>query len=91
MPKDEIFGLCSQIQRAAVGVPSNIAEGAKREHKKEYIQFLAIANGSSAELETQLILIEKLYPETSKEIELINKDLEEIQKMIHGLMKSLKN
>lgn len=90
LPKDEIFGIRSQIQRAAVGIPSNIAEGAKREHINEYIQFLAIANGSSAELETQLILIEKLYPIVSKEIDLLNKELEEIQKMIHGLMKSLK-
>lgn len=90
LPKGEMFGLCSQIQRAAVGIPSNIAEGAKREHKNEYVQFLAIANGSSAELETQLLLIEKLYPKTFKEINLIIKNIEEIQKMIYALMKSLK-
>ncbi len=90
LPREERFGICSQIQRAAVGIPSNIAEGAKREHKLEYVQFLAIANGSSAELETQLLLIAKLYPKTSNEINLITSDIEEIQRMIYSLMKSLK-
>jgi four helix bundle protein len=55
-PKDELFGITSQIRRAAVSIPSNIAEGAARNHDKEFIQFLYIALGSLAELETQLII-----------------------------------
>src|SRR3990167_9176780 len=60
-PKSETFGLSSQMQRAAVAIPSNIAEGAKRGHRLEYIQFLSIANGSASELETQLLLAKRLY------------------------------
>lgn len=61
LPKAETYGISSQMQRAAVAIPSNIAEGAKRSHTLEYIQFLSIANGSAAELETQLILSKKLF------------------------------
>ena len=61
LPRSEVFGLSSQTERAAVSIPSNIAEGAKRNHKTEYIQFLSIANGSVVELETQLLLIRTLY------------------------------
>ncbi len=91
LPKSETFGLISQTQRSAVSIPSNISEGAKREHTLEYLHFLSIANGSSAELETQLILIQDLYPQFKETVtETINL-LEEIQKMIYALMKSLKN
>ena len=55
-PKDQRFGLVSQMQRAAVSVPSNIAEGCSRSGKKEFVQFLYVARGSLAELETQVIL-----------------------------------
>lgn len=55
-PRKEIYGLCSQMQRAAVSVPSNIAEGYRRVYAKEFIRFLRIALGSFAELETQLII-----------------------------------
>jgi len=55
-PKEEIYGLVSQIRRAAVSVPSNIAEGAGRNYSKELLQFIGIASGSLAELETQLEL-----------------------------------
>ncbi|MBI1920662.1 MAG: four helix bundle protein [Geobacter sp.] len=60
MPSSEQFGLTSQMRRAVVSVPSNIAEGAARNTKKEFVQFLHIALGSLAELETQLLLAEKL-------------------------------
>lgn len=90
LPKSEVFGLSSQSQRAAVGIPSNIAEGAKRNYKNEYIQFLSIANGSAAELETQLILVRRLYPELKKEVEELLLLLEEILKMLHALISTLK-
>src|SRR5512139_433540 len=60
MPKSEIYGLTSQIRRAAVSVPSNIAEGAAPNSAKEFMQFLYVALGSAAELDTQLLLAERL-------------------------------
>jgi four helix bundle protein len=59
-PRDETYGLASQIQRAAVSIPSNIAEGYVRKHKKEYLHHLSIALGSAAELETQLLICQEL-------------------------------
>jgi four helix bundle protein len=59
-PKDERFGLTSQIRRSAVSIPSNIAEGAGRNIKGEFNQFLGIANGSAYELQTQMIIAQKL-------------------------------
>lgn len=90
LPKSELFGLSSQMQRAAIAIPSNIAEGAKRGHKLEYIQFLRVANGSAAELETQLILGYRLYPEVKTEIQKAILLLEEILKMLHALISTLK-
>lgn len=60
-PKSEIFGLTNQIRRAAVSIPANIAEGYARKHNKEYVQFLRIAYGSGAELETHLIIAKNLH------------------------------
>lgn len=85
-PREEIYGLTSQIRRSAVSIPSNIAEGSARNSDKEFIRFLHISLGSLAELETQLII--------SKEIgylEKIDIDLEEIRRMLLGLIKYLKN
>jgi four helix bundle protein len=59
-PKDELFGLRSQMERAAVSIPSQIAEGYLRKHKKEYVYFLSIALGSAAELETQILVCKML-------------------------------
>jgi four helix bundle protein len=61
LPKDEIYGLVSQMKRAAVSVPSNIAEGSERNNTKELIQFLYIARGSLAELQTQIKLARRLH------------------------------
>lgn len=86
LPKDEIFGLSSQIRRSAVSIPSNIAEGQQRNNTKEYRQFLGVAKGSSAELETQLMLANELYDaDTSK----VLKELEEIQRMLQSILNKL--
>ena len=86
-PNDEKFGLTSQLRRAAVSIPSNIAEGAARKGAKEYIQFLYIALGSIAELDTQLIIAERLgYVQTDKQLETLNT----IKSKIINLIKYLK-
>jgi four helix bundle protein len=90
-PQSERFGLISQIQRAAVSIPSNIAEGAGRNNKGEFYQFLGLANGSSFELETQLMIGAKLGYSHNDEIEKMCIKLSEIQNMIFGLQKTLKN
>lgn len=90
LPKHEIFALSSQMQRAAVAIPSNIAEGAKRNYKTEYIQFLSIANGSAAELETQLILAKKLYNKLEIDFTKALILMEEVLKMLYSLRASLK-
>lgn len=88
-PRHETFGLTSQMQRAAVGIPSNIAEGSKRGHK-EYIQFLNIAHGSAAELDTQLIIASKLYENSKTDFNEASNLLEEVMKMLHSLITKLK-
>lgn len=88
LPSDEKFGLKSQIQRCAVSIPSNIAEGSGRTTDKEFLHSLNIAISSSYELETQLLLCSELF--NIEVIELIEK-LEEIQRMIGGLKKKLLN
>lgn len=90
LPKSEIYGLSSQMQRAAVSIPSNIAEGAKRGHKMEYIQFLSIANGSAAELETQLLLAKKLYSDRTIDFGKAMELTDEILKMLFSLINYLK-
>ena len=61
LPADEKFGLISQMRRCAISIPSNIAEGSKRRTKQDFTQFLKIASGSAAELETQLLLSQDIY------------------------------
>ncbi len=87
-PKEELWGLTSQIRRAAISIPSNIAEGCGRTAIKETIHFMDIAIGSIAELETQLIISENLgYINSS---ELINK-LGKINALVQGVKKYLNN
>ena len=88
-PKFEIYGLASQIQRSAVSVPSNIAEGHGRNSPKEFNHFLGIASGSLAELETQLILAQQFIYLTESEIASPLQLADEIGKMLKGLQKSL--
>ena len=86
-PQSELYGLINQMRRAAVSIASNIAEGAGRSGKKEFKRFLSIAQGSIAELETQLIIAENLG--YCSDIHGLLSELDEISKMIIGLMKSL--
>ena len=88
-PKDERFGLISQTQRSAVSIPSNIAEGAGRNSDKEFVHFLAISNGSSYELETQILVGERLNFISKENSVYICEKLDEIQKMNYNLQKSL--
>lgn len=88
-PKNELYGLTSQIRRATVAIPSNIAEGQKRGHKTEYIQFLRIAFGSGAELETQLIIGYKIGYLDKTDFEKLNSLLEEVMKMLNKLISVL--
>jgi len=83
-PNNEIYGLTNQLRRAAVSIPSNIAEGAARNSKKEFIQFLYISLGSLAEVETQLIISQKL--EYSESIDSLVAKIERIKKMLNGLI-----
>ena len=84
-PKEEIYGLTNQIRRAAVAIPSNIAEGYRRNSKKEYRQFLAIAYSSAAELETQFIIAKKLPKTKNLDYNKIDNLLEEILKMLNKI------
>lgn len=86
LPKEEIYGISSQIKRSAVSLPSNIAEGYGRKNTKEYIQFLRIAYGSGCELETQLILIRDIFNIETSDCE---HQLTEVQKMLYTLFKKL--
>ncbi len=88
-PKEEIYGLTNQIRRAAVSIPSNISEGAGRNHSREFIQFLFISLGSVSELETQIIISENLKYLLSEDSNKIQRELSELRKMILGLIRSL--
>ncbi|MEW6163273.1 MAG: four helix bundle protein [Nitrospirota bacterium] len=82
-PKEEVYGLTSQIRRSAVSISSNIAEGAARSSKREFIQFLYISLGSIAELETQLLLAKRLKYLSS---DIVFHEVDKIRQMILGLI-----
>ena len=88
-PADERFGLISQMRRAAVSVPSNIAEGQARQGTREFLQFLSHASGSLAELETQLLLSVEMKYCAPKDVEGIAALIGELQKMMAALRRSL--
>ncbi len=88
-PKHEVYGLTSQLQRAAVSIPSNIAEGQARNSSKEFSHFLGIARGSLAELETQIMLAQRLGYIGAEKVDLVLGKAEEIAKMLKGLQKSI--
>ena len=89
-PKEEVFGLTNQIRRAAVSIPSNIAEGAARNSNKELIQFLHISLGSQQELDTQFLIAKKLEYLTEDQYNEINIKIETVGKLLNGLIKYLK-
>jgi four helix bundle protein len=88
-PKAELYGLCSQVQRAAVSIPANIAEGQGRSHTKEFLNHLSYANGSRCEVETHLILAERLGYLDSGHVNRLLDASTEIGRMLSGLMTSL--
>lgn len=86
-PKDEIYGLVSQMRRCAVSIPSNIAEGYGRQFKKETIQFLHIARGSLFELETQFFIAADLSFISEEELEKRILQLDDCKRLLNGLIK----
>ena len=90
-PDDEKYGIISQMKRCSVSIPSNIAEGAARSSSKEFAHFLSISLGSLAELETQIIISEKLCFISNENSELLINNLTIIRKMLLGLKRSLKD
>ncbi|MBI2623297.1 MAG: four helix bundle protein [Candidatus Liptonbacteria bacterium] len=89
LPKEELYGLVMQARRAVVSIPSSIAEGSRRKNGMEYLQYIRIADGSSAELETQLIIIKRLYPHVN--VARAEQLLDEVQRMLHAMRRTLES
>jgi four helix bundle protein len=90
-PKDERFDLTSQVRRAAVSIPTNIAEGAARASNKEFVYFLSIAQGSASELSTELLIACRLGFLDSERLDLLSNELNEVGRMLSGLCKYLRS
>ena len=90
-PKEELYGLTSQIRRSAVSIPSNIAEGYGRKTTLDYIRMLYISYGSVCELETQILLAGDLGFIEKDVLSALKKDIAEIERMLKALIKSLEN
>jgi four helix bundle protein len=88
-PRDELYGLTSQMRRSAVSIPSNVAEGHARDSTKEFVYFLSIATGSLAELETQLLLAERLAFLESETARSRLDECTELGRILFGLKRSL--
>jgi len=88
LPKEERYKLSSQMTGAAVSIPSNIAEGHRRNNRKEFVHFLGIALGSAAELETQLIITSRVY--RFHDVDALVEDANEIQRMLYSMLTKLK-
>jgi len=90
-PSEERYGLTSQSRRSAVSIPSNIAEGAGRNSNREFNNFLGIANGSSYELQTQLVISNKLNLLSNDTLDDLLKQIDEVQKMTFAFQRTLLN
>lgn len=88
-PKEELYGLALQMRRAAVAIPSNIAEGYLRKHRKEFIQFLSISLGSAAELETQILICKSLDKFKSIDFSKAESLLDEVMKMLYVMIEKM--
>jgi four helix bundle protein len=88
-PKDELYGLTSQIRRAASSISANIAEGQGRQHTKEFLHFLSVARGSTKEAETHLILSQRVGLLTENDLQQLLGQTDEISRMLAGLKSSL--
>lgn len=89
-PDEERFGLVSQMRRAAVSIPSNIAEGAARQGNKEFLQFLHIAAGSASELATQLVIANRIEIGNQNELAALKQSLTKVAMLLQGLIRSIK-
>lgn len=89
LPREEAYALRDQLRRAAISIPANIAEGQARQHPREFLQYLAIARGSLAELNTLLILAQRLDYLTPSTLDELNGVLQGVAKPLHGLMSAL--
>lgn len=88
-PKEEIYGLISQMRRAAVSIPANIAEGRYRGTYKDYLQFLRISYGSGAELETHIEIAKRIFGEGNLDYSKVDGLLEEVMKMLNAMIRKL--
>jgi len=88
-PKDELYGITSQMRRAAVSIPSNLAEGQLRQSRKEFSQFISISLGSCAELSTQLEISKRLNYITDTTFTQLSQQIDQVMKLLHGLRRKL--
>ncbi len=88
-PKNELYGIVSQIRRAGVSIPANIAEGSARTGKKEFLHFLSISSGSSSELATLLLISKKVHYLDENQYNSLSMQLNSISRMLTGLKKSI--
>ena len=88
-PKEEIYGLTSQMRRSAISIPANIAEGYRRKGKNEYLYFLSIASGSIAELETYILIAQRLNFLTKDNLDILQAQVDLTGRLLSALRKSL--
>jgi four helix bundle protein len=88
-PKDELYGLTSQVRRAAISIPSNIAEGSERKAHRDFLRFVRIASGSLAEVETQIYMAVRLGYITEEEYQNLQPLMAEIGRMLNGFANNL--
>ena len=88
-PRSELYGLTSQMRRAAVSIPSNIAEGRRRGTRRDFRNFLVTAYGSGAELETQIIIAKRLSFALPQSFEVVDRQLDEVMRMLNRMVVSL--